>query len=201
MPLDILSTTNLSLVVHDQVVMFVADPQFGGIQTQSTHSPSWSNQQPLRYTTLQVPNIYDRPLNSTPKLSPTLNAMHNQSISRLQHHLNHRNANRLLKPSSATREVITPRILFLQRISCSGRCETRCAFRTTLTSQQLHQYELLDPEEGVAERITDQISANEGKLNSIAAKLGVAKKVSDVFPGQPAENCLHIIVQVSSVGQ
>src|SRR2546425_2478834 len=70
-----------------------------------------------------------------------------------------------------------------------------CTFGTTLTSYQLHEYEPIDPEEGIGERIANQIIANEGKLSNIATKLGVTKKMSEVFLEQLAEDAVCIIVQ------
>ena len=59
--------------------------------------------------------------------------------------------------------------------------------------EKLKEYEPVEPDEGLAERIQGRIEG--GQLSSIAVRLGVTKRILALFPQQPPEDYLHILVQ------
>ena len=59
---------------------------------------------------------------------------------------------------------------------------------------QLKEYEPVKPDEGLAGRIQMQIGL-EGELSRIAFKLDITDEILALFPQQPPERHLHIVVQ------
>ena len=62
-------------------------------------------------------------------------------------------------------------------------------------TRQLNAYEAAEPEDDLAERIKNRIAISGGQLSNIASKLGTTNVLLDVFPEQPAQSCVHVIVQ------
>src|SRR2546425_11037937 len=90
--------------------------------------------------------------------------------------------------------------MWMQRISCSGRCDTFIAdwgLMLKRKHEQLREEILVKPSETLADRILLL-----GKdLTDFADKLDPADDVSEVFGEQPGTKSLHIIVQAPSGGQ
>jgi len=59
----------------------------------------------------------------------------------------------------------------------------------------LNKYEVATPEDGLAQRIQDRIDSSGGQLSHIASKLETTRTLLSVFPEQPPQNCVHVIVE------
>jgi hypothetical protein len=61
---------------------------------------------------------------------------------------------------------------------------------------QLNEYELLEPGNTLKDRLKGRLDGKD--IKTMAARLGTTKKVLQIFPEKPPEDCLHIYVQPSA---